>query len=117
VQKELTGLQYACPKLRRLSIEVLYERSPKNQSNELKKETNSGYNFDDKCFVHSSPILLNEDYDVLDVIAKSLSTGGRNIARKDENAVAEVDHDWIGILNRGFELEYLQTHLIAGWST
>lgn len=78
---------------------------------------NTGYNFKNKCLDHSSPILLNEDHDVLNVIAKSLSTGDRNIAREDENAVAEVDHDWVGILNRGFELEYLPTRLIAGWST
>lgn len=70
-----------------------------------------------KCFEHSSPILLNEDHHVLNVIAKSLSTGGSKIAREDENAIAEVDHDWMGILNRGLDVEYLRTRFIAVSST
>jgi hypothetical protein len=49
---------------------------------------------------------LDEDHDVLNVIAKSLSTGDSNIAREAENAVAEVDHDWMGILNLGLDLGY-----------
>ena len=79
-RKEITGLQNALPKLRRLLISVLYERSPKNQSNELRtyrsKLQYEGY----KCFECSSPILLHEDYNILNVVAKGLSTGQCNRA-------------------------------------